>query len=48
VILKKKDAVAKLEEAVVKYGARGLKIHPPFQALPAHDEHDEMIRLRFR
>jgi uncharacterized protein len=35
---KEKDAVAKLEEAVVKYGAKGLKIHPTFQALPADDE----------
>lgn len=32
------DAIAKLEEAVVKYGAKGLKIHPTFQALPADDE----------
>ena len=35
---KEKDAPDKLEEAVVKYGARGLKIHPTFQALPADDE----------
>ena len=35
---KEKDAVDKLEEAVVKYGAKGLKIHPTFQALPADDE----------
>jgi predicted TIM-barrel fold metal-dependent hydrolase len=35
---KDKDAVTKLEEAVVKYGAKGLKIHPTFQALPADDE----------
>ena len=32
------DAVEKLEEAVLKYGAKGLKIHPTFQALPADDE----------
>jgi predicted TIM-barrel fold metal-dependent hydrolase len=32
------DAIGKLEEAVVKYGAKGLKIHPTFQALPADDE----------
>jgi predicted TIM-barrel fold metal-dependent hydrolase len=35
---KGKDAVANLEEAVVKHGAKGLKIHPTFQALPADDE----------
>ena len=35
---KESDAVTKLEEAVVKYGAKGLKIHPTFQALPADDE----------
>lgn len=35
---KDKDASTKLEEAVLKYGAKGLKIHPTFQALPADDE----------
>jgi predicted TIM-barrel fold metal-dependent hydrolase len=35
---KEKDATTKSEEAVVKYGVRGFKIHPIFQALPADDE----------
>jgi predicted TIM-barrel fold metal-dependent hydrolase len=35
---KEHDAPEKLEEAVTKYGLRGLKIHPTFQALPADDE----------
>lgn len=35
---KAKNAVDKFEEAVIKYGAKGLKIHPTFQALPADDE----------
>jgi predicted TIM-barrel fold metal-dependent hydrolase len=36
--LKDKDATTKSEETVVKYGVRGQKIHPIFQALPADDE----------
>lgn len=32
------DALRQLEEAVLKHGAKGLKIHPTFQALPADDE----------
>lgn len=35
---KEKDAVAKFEEAVVKYDAKGLKIHPTFQGVAADDE----------
>jgi len=35
---KEKDAPDKLDEAVQKYGLKGLKIHPTFQALPADDE----------
>ena len=35
---KEKDAVAKFEEAVIKYGAKGLKIHPTFQGFAADDE----------
>ena len=35
---KEQDAVDKFEDAVVNYGARGLKIHPTFQAIPADDE----------
>ena len=35
---KENGAVDRLEEAVVKYGAKGVKIHPTFQALPADDE----------
>ena len=32
------NAVADFEEAVVKYGAKGLKIHPVYMALAADDE----------
>lgn len=35
---KRSDAVEKLEEAVVKFGAKGLKIHPTFLGLAADDE----------
>lgn len=35
---KEKDARDRLDEAVQKYGLKGLKIHPTFQALPADDE----------
>ncbi len=35
---KDKDALTTLEEAVLKYGAKGLKIHPTFQAVAADDE----------
>lgn len=36
--VKAKDAVDLFTEAVTKYGARGLKIHPVYAACPADDE----------
>lgn len=36
---KDQGAVADFEEAVVKYGAKGLKIHPVYMALAADDEY---------
>jgi len=44
--LKDKDATTKPEETVVKYGVRGQKIHPIFQALPADDE--ILVNLSYR
>ena len=35
---KEQGAVDKFEEAVTRYGAKGLKIHPTFQAVSADDE----------
>ena len=36
--IKGSNAVEQFERAVVEHGARGLKIHPTFQAVPADDE----------